>query len=110
MLRIDTEVVESDLRSIIQNVNQQLIQNREFEQLPFEALVRGLNPKRDLSRSPIFQVMVNYLNNENVEFNFDGATISPAQFDYEIAKYDLTFDINEIANGDLVFTIEYSTD
>lgn len=81
----------------------------DYQNFPFELLVEAIQPKRDLSRSPLFDVMVTYQ-------NFDLATNAISGLDFERVpvwnahtKYDLTFVFSE-ENDQLILELEYNTD
>ncbi|MCP4164189.1 MAG: amino acid adenylation domain-containing protein, partial [Deltaproteobacteria bacterium] len=76
---------------------------------PFDNLVEELDIKRDLSKSPLFDVMVILQNNEAALVNFDGLNLSPYYTENKISKYDMTFSFSEGEEG-LYCSIEYNTD
>jgi amino acid adenylation domain-containing protein len=69
------------------------------QDLPFETLVEVLQPERDASRTPLFQVM----------FVFEQAAHTAPQLDTGTAKYDLTLYLWGDASR-LTGTFEYNTD
>jgi amino acid adenylation domain-containing protein len=76
---------------------------------PFDRLVDELEPERDLSRSPIFDVIVMLQNQQESELALEGLQARP-YFDHNgTSKADLTFNFKESARG-LAVGIEYSTD
>lgn len=76
---------------------------------PFELLVEKIQPQRDLSHTPLFQVMFVLQNAQNSEVELPGLTLSTLESDSGTAKFDLTLDMRETEEG-LVGTIEYSID
>src|SRR5258706_1477692 len=77
--------------------------------LPFEKLVDSLHLHRDLSRSPLFQVMLVLQNTPLRPLNLTGLTLTPLPLDSGTAKYDLTLGLEERPDG-LAGYVEYSTD
>ena len=77
--------------------------------IPFEHLVAELNPKRNLSHSPLFQVMLTLQNFPKTELSFPGIKITEKQGLADIAKFDLTLILNE-TDGSLKGGFEYNTD
>jgi amino acid adenylation domain-containing protein/FkbM family methyltransferase len=77
------------------------------QDLPFEKLVEELQPQRDLSRSPFFQVMLvsTALDQSTVE----GFAWQRLDVDPEVARFDLLFDLSEMGDR-LSGVLEYSTD
>jgi len=87
----------------------------DYQYFPFELLVQELQPKRDLSRSPLFDVMV-VLQNTDLDLKENGTTgfgndVALEKLDLSggITKYDLTFSFSEVANQ-LSLELEFNTD
>jgi amino acid adenylation domain-containing protein/non-ribosomal peptide synthase protein (TIGR01720 family) len=66
---------------------------------PFEKIVDRVERSRDMSRSALFQVMFLFMNDAEPEINLDNGNFSIDHFKYEPAKFDLTFYLNETADG-----------
>ncbi|MGH7824891.1 MAG: amino acid adenylation domain-containing protein, partial [Candidatus Binatia bacterium] len=82
----------------------------EHQDLPFEKLVEELEPQRDLSRNPLFQVMFVLQNAQMTAApRFTGLTVTPLTVDSEAAKFDLTLSMLEEADS-LRGSIQYKTD
>ena len=79
------------------------------QDVPFEKLVEILQPGRDLSTSPLFQVLFVLQSKEQQVLALPGLTSSPIDIDTATAKFDLTLSLKETENG-LTGHIEYSTD
>ncbi|MHC5763140.1 amino acid adenylation domain-containing protein, partial [Nostoc sp.] len=79
------------------------------QDLPFELLVEQLQPQRDLSHTPLFQVMFVLQNAPMSALELPGLTLSPVESDSHSAKFDLTLSITETNSG-LVGNLEYNTD
>ncbi|HVR09838.1 MAG TPA: amino acid adenylation domain-containing protein, partial [Thermoanaerobaculia bacterium] len=87
------------------------------QDLPFEKLVLELAPERDLSRAPLFQVLLVLQNLATAEPRVAGAPArrSPGlamelcELEATTAKFDLTLDGVESAQG-LALSFEYSSD
>ncbi|MVF12550.1 amino acid adenylation domain-containing protein [Ketobacter sp. MCCC 1A13808] len=96
-----------ELLQRIRKVTQGAFTNQE---LPFERVVEGLGISRDLSYSPVFQVMF-VLQNSTIdeEFNLSGVNVESLHTAPGTAKFDMTLEFSEesgVLHGDL----EYSTD
>ncbi|MCP4655225.1 MAG: amino acid adenylation domain-containing protein, partial [bacterium] len=79
------------------------------QDLPFEKLVEELQPERDLSRQPLFQVMFALQNFQAPTPELAGLTLSAPEPDTGMAMFDLTFFLNE-NEGALEGWLEYATD
>ncbi|NER29540.1 MAG: amino acid adenylation domain-containing protein, partial [Symploca sp. SIO1C4] len=79
------------------------------QDLPFEMLVEALQPERDLSYTPLFQVMFSLDNEILSQLNLMGLTLSPLRVESQTSKFDLTLSMENRADG-LVGVWEYSTD
>jgi surfactin family lipopeptide synthetase A len=82
----------------------------EYQDFPFDVLVDKLQPQRDLSYSPIFQVMFAF--EEDVaprQIELRNLIASPYSFESQTAQFDLTLLLEKTAAG-LVGTWNYNTD
>lgn len=79
------------------------------QDLPFEMLVQELNVKRDLSTTPVFQVMVVLQNAPRGSIELPGVELNPLEVDSGTAKFDLTFNMTE-ADEALIGRVEYNKD
>jgi amino acid adenylation domain-containing protein len=80
-----------------------------YQDLPFEKLVEQLQPERNLSRSPLFQVMFVLQNRSQQELRISGLEIEDVQSSIESAKFDLTLSMTEMAER-IQASFEYSID
>jgi amino acid adenylation domain-containing protein len=83
----------------------QVFENQDFQ---FEELVESVFKDRDVSRNPLFDVMFVLQNQDIVEIEIPGLTLTPLKFDPGVTKFDLTLQAVETAE-DVSFTLEYST-
>lgn len=79
------------------------------QDLPFEKLVEKLQPKRDPSRMPLFQVMFVLQNASTETLALPDLTVTPLEFDAGIVRHDLKLDLTETPAG-LTGSFEYKTD
>ncbi len=102
---VNTLVLRTDLsgepsfRDLLSRVRELALTAYAHQDLPFETLVEVLQPERDASRTPLFQVM----------FVFEQAAHTAPQLDTGTAKYDLTLYLWGDASR-LTGTFEYNTD
>jgi len=80
-------------------------ENQDYQ---FESLVDKLNLRRDLSRSPLFDVMFVLQNVETRESMIADLELTKYDTDQTLAKFDLTFIAIE-NKGEILFNIEYCT-
>ena len=69
------------------------------QDVPFEKVVAELQPQRDLSRSPLFQVLLVLQNAPMEALMLEGLVIEPAIIEQRTSIYDLTFDLREMEDG-----------
>src|SRR5262249_16930938 len=69
------------------------------QDLPFEKLVEELEPDRDLSRSPLFQVMMILQNAQREDLRLGGLRLREMNKEVETAKFDLTMALMERDQG-----------
>src|SRR5262249_9812912 len=81
----------------------------DHQDLPFERLVEELQPERDLSHTPLFDVMFGLQNTPGSTLELPGLRAEAMQLETGIAKFDLTLIFSEDRGG-LQGTLEYSTE
>jgi len=79
------------------------------QEVPFEKLVEELQPERELSRSPLFQVMFVLQNMPREELALSGLELSAMGVAGRTAKFDLTLTVVEQGGG-LSGAIEYNSE
>jgi amino acid adenylation domain-containing protein len=79
------------------------------QELPFEKLVEELHPERDLSYSPLFQVMFVLQNTSGTALKLGRIAVSSMRVGGGTAKFDLSLSMSEAPDG-LKATLEYNTD
>ncbi|MBR2570160.1 MAG: hypothetical protein IKE34_13360, partial [Paenibacillus sp.] len=62
----------------------------EHQEYPFDLLVEQVASERDMSRHPIFDVMFALQNNEEAVLQLNGTSLEPVDYNYQVAKFDLT--------------------
>jgi amino acid adenylation domain-containing protein len=110
---VNTLVLRTDLggdpsfRALLGRVRETCLGAYAHQDLPFERLVEALKPERDLSRSPLFQVLFVFQNAPLPAFEFAGVKMSQWDVDTGTSKFDLSLYLVE-HDGGLRGTLEYS--
>jgi len=111
----NTLVLRTDLSgnptvsTLLQRVRESCLGAYAHQDLPFEQLVEQLQPQRDMSRNPLFQVMFVLQNTPPAALKLPGLTFDAVKYDGGSAKFDLWLSITEAASG-LGGALEYNTD
>ena len=106
-LRIDLAGAPS-FKALLARVKQIALENFARREVPFDQIVEAVQPERNLSRSPIFQVMLNFESATSLP-ELPGLTVTPVLIESNTAKFDLTLHVEE-SEGGLTGGLEYSTD
>jgi aspartate racemase len=112
---VNSLVMRTDLsgnptfRELLARVRDVALAAYAHQDLPFEKLVEELQPERDLSRPPLFQVMFNLENIPEVAVGTGELGITEFEFDPGVASFDLHMEVVSKAEG-LLCWLEYSTD
>ncbi|MGB3463643.1 MAG: amino acid adenylation domain-containing protein, partial [Cyclobacteriaceae bacterium] len=96
---------------LIEMVNTEVLRSQDYQHVPFEKIVEAVNPPRDQSRTPLFQVMVNHINlMDKSSGGMEESEITSLESEYRQAKFDLKFSFAESRDGEINMSIEYSRD
>jgi amino acid adenylation domain-containing protein len=96
-------------REILARVEEVALGAYEHQDLPFEGLVEELQPERDRSRSPLFQVMFILQNNPGSVLKLPHLELGIIKVSSGTTKFDLLLSINE-RNSHMRVTMRYRTD
>ena len=80
------------------------------QDVPFEKLVEELQPERDTSRTPLFQVMFVLQNTPMPSMKMGELKLSPFLVEGTTSKFDLTLSVMEDTGDSLTAWLEYNTD
>jgi amino acid adenylation domain-containing protein len=114
-LFVNTLVMRTELRGnprftdLLQQVKEVSLEAFAHQAVPFERLVEILQPERNLSRSPLFQVMFVVQNSPSPELAFGNLDISAWEFVSDVSQFDLMLMVVKTAQG-VYLTYEYSAD
>src|SRR6185369_16642744 len=112
---VNTLVLRTDLsesrtfRALLGKIRETVIDACTYQDLPFEKLVEELQPERDTSRTPLFQVLLVEQKQLTAELDSAGVSFRPVELDTMTTKFDLTLNFAE-TDRELRLTLEYSTD
>ena len=112
---VNTLVLRGDLsgkpslRKLLKQVRDIALEAYAHPELPFEHLVDTIQPERNLSYTPLFQVMLNLQNTPARNLRIAGATTREVKIDNGTAKFDLTLSLED-SGPQLTGWMEYNTD
>ncbi|MET7438854.1 amino acid adenylation domain-containing protein, partial [Streptomyces sp. NPDC005568] len=95
-------------RALLEQVRATVLDAFAHQDVPFERLVDVLQPERDTSRTPLFQVMVALHNLGAATPDLPGLDVEPLTPPVRNATFDLAFDFVE-GDGGLTGHLEYNT-
>ncbi|MBB5803733.1 natural product biosynthesis luciferase-like monooxygenase protein/amino acid adenylation domain-containing protein [Saccharothrix ecbatanensis] len=113
-LFLDTVAVRLDLSgdpaftTLLHRVRERTTAAYEHRDVPFDELVRALNPERDAGRNPLFQVMVEFEQEGEVEFDPPALSARLLDVPSDRAPFDLTVYLTQHREG-VRCMIEYDT-
>ncbi len=112
---VNTLVMRTDLsgaptfRLLLQRVRAMALDAYAHQDLPFEKLVEELNPERNMSHTPLFQVMFTLQNTPQPQLELADLRLRPLNVERGAAKFDLNLNMLETEQG-LVANLEYNRD
>jgi len=108
VIRNDISASDS-LREYLENIKTNIIEAYSNQDLPFERLVEELQPERDMSYTPLFQVMI-VLQNKQKGFNSKSdIELESYPIESKTTQFDMTLSIEE-GEAESFVTLEYNTD
>ena len=112
---INTLVLRVELKEqpgfldLLRQVKTTALEAYAHQDLPFEKLVEELKPRRDLSRTPLFQVVFNLQSSPLPELKMGELETEFVELDRGVSQFDLTLMISKI-DGACQATVEYNSD
>ncbi len=97
------------LREVLAEVRKVALEGYEHQDVPFEKLVEELQPERDLSRSPLFQVMLALENTGQAKLELAGLQLTEYEIKTRVAKFDLLLALRE-REGRIEGEVSYASD
>ncbi|TDD40120.1 amino acid adenylation domain-containing protein, partial [Actinomadura sp. KC06] len=81
----------------------------DHQDVPFARLVDELQPDRDLSRTPLFQVVFDLVEPRAALFDLPGIEVTAVEAAGRTARFDLTLQIEDGPDGAMSGRLEYAT-
>ncbi|HEU4511146.1 MAG TPA: amino acid adenylation domain-containing protein [Pyrinomonadaceae bacterium] len=114
---VNTLVLRTDLSGdprfveLLRRVREVALGAYAHQDVPFEKLVEELQPERDLSRSPLFQVMLVHQNGWQAALQITpGLQVSDINVENQTEKFDVTLTTSETQDGRLQSVWGYNPD
>lgn len=113
---VNTLVLRTDLsndptvRSLLGRVKDRTLEAYANQDVPFEQLVEALQPQRDPSRTPLFQVMFSMPNVPMPKLRLKDLGVEVVPLERGGSQFDLTMYIPEIPGQGHVVMMEYNAD
>ncbi|WP_027392682.1 non-ribosomal peptide synthetase [Aquimarina latercula] len=97
---------DKELRELCKTVDQTFIESEEYKTMPFDRLVREINPKKDMSRTALFDILYVYddndLNNNANSYDVNDTNQGWGKYDFNLLvsknrkDYDFVLTYNEL--------------
>ena len=94
---------------LLKRVREVCLDAYTHQDLPFERVVEEINPQRDLSRNPLFQVMFNMADTSERTLTLPGCTVTKLSSVDPSAKFDIVLHAPEV-DGRIELAIVYNAD
>ena len=95
-------------RKLISRVREVTLSAYAHADVPFGKLVELLQPKRDISRNPLFQVMVIYHNAPLPPLEFSGLKLEPMEIEIDTSVFDLSLAFVVETDGEVRASLRHS--
>jgi amino acid adenylation domain-containing protein len=111
---VNSLALRADLRGkpsfteLLRRTSQTVLEAFAHQDVPFDKVVEELQPKRDSSHSPLFQVMFDLLQAARLP-ELPGLAVRDLQSKSDTTKFDIMLDMIE-EQDDLIAVLEYNTD
>lgn len=105
-----TETMPFD--TLLEHIKITALQAYEHQSYPFDHLIEELGLEREMSRSPLFDVLLTLQNTEmpgSRDIAFRDIQISDYPLERTVVKYDLSFNVTQ-DEKDVIFSLEYNND
>ncbi len=114
---VNTQVLRTEIEgsmafdAVLARARESVLQAQAHQELPFEQLVEALQPERNLSHNPLFQVMLNHQRRDLRALDrLPGLVLEKVERTANAAKVDLALDTQEDQHGVLSGVFGYAAD
>ena len=113
---VNTLVIRANINTLetfsdlLNNVKETSLNSFDNQDIPFDILIEELQPNRNLSQTPLFQIMFDYQTISNQNVILQDLKLEAYPVDSSSSKFDLTFTIGESAEDGFELAVEYDTD
>ncbi|MEM9807083.1 MAG: condensation domain-containing protein, partial [Cyanobacteria bacterium P01_D01_bin.56] len=109
-LALRTTVADNlTFQTLLSQVRKTVLDAFAHQAVPFEQVVEAVQPERNQSQSPIFQILFQLRNLPKKESQLADLTIETTKIDWQAAPFELTLDIVESPDG-LLCQFQYRTE
>ena len=108
VLRIDL-AGDPAFDELVDRVRAEILAALAHQEVPFEQVVEDLQPQRDVSRNPLFQVLFNAYEDDAATLDLAECEVEPRPGNTGTAKFDLSMSLSW-SRDDLRTRLEYSSD
>ncbi|MBG0832652.1 amino acid adenylation domain-containing protein [Planomonospora sp. ID67723] len=100
---------DADFHTLVGLTRTAVLGALDNQDLPFEQLVEELQPERDPSRMPLFDVMFGSQTDDSLRVGLDELAATQVVPDSPVAKFDLSGYVEDAADGTLLGRLEFAT-
>ncbi len=96
-------------RELLARVKETVLGGLAHQEAPFEKIVESIGPERDLSHTPLFQVVFQLRNVPFTDARLRGLSLERVELDAGIAPFDITLDAT-LKEAGIHLSLNYNTD
>ena len=100
----------SSFAALVAQIKESVLGALAHAEVPWEFLLDALEPRRDLSRPPVFQVTFTLQDDPASALKIPGLTFEPVPLSTASAKFDLSLELQRGADGAIGGVLEYNTE
>jgi amino acid adenylation domain-containing protein len=100
----------SSVHTFLKQVRDVMVDAFSWQAAPFEALVSKISPKRDLSHTPVFQVMITLRNVPKRQTSIEGLKVESVPPEEASSQFDLSLEFDVSEDEELECSLIYNID